>query len=250
MCGPRTETRVGEATGGGYGAPMAMANGDGDGIEAIVFDFDGLILDTELPHYLTVKEEFEAHGAELHLDQWLSIIGRADHPHWTEWLEDALGIPIEREAIQARRYAKYHELVLRNEVLPGVLDLLDQAEARRIPVAVASSSPADWVVPHLDRLGIVDRLLAVRTADDVERAKPWPDVFLAAVAALGADPERSVAFEDSHNGSKAAKAAGMFCVVVPNEMTRTQDFAHADLVVPSLADVRLTDLERAVIPVP
>jgi len=211
-------------------------------VQAIVFDFDGLILDTELPHYNTVKDEFEEHGVELRLDDWLRNIGRADHPHWTEWLEDALGAPIEREVVQARRYAKYHELVLRNEVLPGVLDLLDQADERGIPAAVASSSPTDWVVPHLERLGLRSRLQAVRTLDDVERAKPWPDVFLAAVTALGALPQHAVAFEDSHNGSKAAKAAGMWCVVAPNELTRIQDFSHADLVVDSLADVHLDDL--------
>jgi HAD superfamily hydrolase (TIGR01509 family) len=220
--------------------------GTRDGIQAIVFDFDGLILDTELPHYLTVKEEFEEHGVELPLDQWLGIIGRADHPHWTEWLEDALGVPIEREVIQARRYDKYHELVLRNAVLPGVLDLLDEADRRGIPAAVASSSPADWVVPHLERLGLATRLAAVLTIDDVERGKPWPDLFLAAAAALDARPEQSVAFEDSHNGSKAAKAAGLFCVVAPNELTRTQDFTHADLVVESLADVRLAHLDASV----
>jgi beta-phosphoglucomutase-like phosphatase (HAD superfamily) len=97
---------------------------------------------------------------------------------------------------------------------------------------------------HLDRLGLLDRFAAVRCRDHVERAKPHPDLFTAALAAVGATPERSVALEDSHHGCSAAKAAGMFCVVVPNEVTRIQTFDHADLVVETLADLSLEQLSR------
>jgi HAD superfamily hydrolase (TIGR01509 family) len=215
-------------------------------LDALVFDFDGLILDTEVPEYLTIRAEFEAHGVELPLDQWLEVIGRADNRSWLDWLEEAVGRPIEREVVRARRVAQHHELVMANEVLPGVAALLDEADARGVPAAVASSSSRSWVAGHLERLGLLDRFATVRTIDDVARGKPWPDLFLAAVEALGGDPRRSVAFEDSHNGSRAATAAGLYCVVAPNEMTRGQDFSHADLVVPSLTDVHLADLERRI----
>lgn len=213
---------------------------------AFVFDFDGLILDTETTEFTTVREEFEAHGVELSIERWQQTIGRADQPHWLDWLEDELGRPLEnRDEVRRRRREANFVLNSANPVLPGVTDLLDQAEAAGIPAAVASSSPTDWVEPHLDRLGLLDRFAAVRTVDHVERAKPWPDLFLAAVDALDADPASSVAFEDSHNGCTAAKAAGLFCVVAPNDITRGHDFTPADLVVDSLAEVDLPTIRDA-----
>jgi HAD superfamily hydrolase (TIGR01509 family) len=180
------------------------------------------------------------------LEDWQGIIGRADHVHWLDWLEQAVGAPIEREIVHARRISRHHEMVLRCEVLPGVVDLLDRADARGIPAAVASSSTRQWVVGHLERLGLLGRFVTIRTREDVERAKPWPDLFLAAADGLGVEPANAVAFEDSHNGARAAVDAGLFCVVAPNEMTRAQDFAHADLVVDSLAHVSLADLARRI----
>lgn len=213
-------------------------------IAALVFDFDGLIVDTELPEYLTIRAEFEAHGVELPLDDWLITLGRADTVHWLDQLEQLVDGPIQREVVHARRRAAHAALIARTEVLPGVVDLLDEAERRGLKVAVASGSPRWWVEGQLDRLGIRGRFDVLRTRDDVVRGKPWPDVYLDATAALGVDPTASVAFEDSHNGSLAATAAGLFCVVAPNELTRNQSFDHADLVVASLVDVDLDDLAR------
>ena len=215
-------------------------------IDALVFDFDGLILDTELPHYTTIKAEFEAHGVELPLDEWLDIIGRADHDHWLDWLERSLGLPVEREVVEARQVAVKTDMILRSEVLPGVEQLLDGADRLGVPVAVASSSHRPWVAGHLERLGILERFTALCTREDVERAKPWPDLFLAAVDALGAKPFGAVAFEDSHHGARAAIDAGLFCVVAPNPITRAQDHTHAHLVVDSLADVSWDDLAARV----
>jgi len=211
-------------------------------LRALVFDFDGLILDTELPQYLTVKAEFEAHGVDLPMDQWLDIIGRVDHDHWLDWLERVAPEPIEREVVHARRLAKHHELVWANEVLPGVIEVLDQADDLGVPAAVASSSHRPWVDGHLERLGLLPRFALTVTREDVERAKPWPDLYLAALGRLGVDPIGAVAIEDSHNGCRAAKDAGMVCVVVPNELTRQQDLAHADLVVASLLEVDLAEV--------
>lgn len=211
-------------------------------LRALVFDFDGLILDTELPQYLTVKAEFEAHGVDLPMEEWLDIIGRVDHDHWLDWLEREADGPVDREVVHARRLARHHELVWANDVLPGVVEVLDQADAMGIPAAVASSSHRPWVEGHLERLGLLPRFALTVTREDVERAKPWPDLYLAAMRQLGADATQTVALEDSHNGCRAAKAAGMVCVVAPNEMTRQQDLRHADLVVPSLLAVRLDEV--------
>ncbi len=139
-------------------------------------------------------------------------------------------------------------LIAEQEILPGVVSLLREAAVAGVPVGVASSSSEEWVAGHLERLGVLHHFEVVRCRDHVERAKPSPDLFLAALAALGADPQRSVALEDSHHGCSAAKAAGLACVVVPNDVTRGAEFAHADLVVESLDEVSLavlTGLVRA-----
>ena len=204
--------------------------------QALVFDFDGLILDTETPEYETVAAVFADHGVPLPLARWQDVVGRADHPHWLDWLEADLGSPVpDRQVVLERRRAAHHRRIADEVVLDGVVALLDEAVVRDVPVAVASSSPSSWVEPHLERLALRHRFTTVACRDHVDRAKPWPDLYLAAVAGLGVDPARCVAFEDSHHGARAAKAAGLACVVVPNRITTGQDFGHADLVLGSLA---------------
>ena len=209
--------------------------------DALIFDFDGLILDTETCTYETVAETFTEHGLTLEIAWWHSILGTADHPHWTEHLADRLGRPVDRAALTAEREARRLPII---ETLPpcdGVEALLDAADAAGVPAAVASSSAADWVVPHLERLGLAHRFHAVVTRDDVgddrARTKPAPDLFLIAAERTGADPARCVVLEDSPNGVAAARAAGMAVVAVPGPMTRPLDFGAAQLVAGSLADL-------------
>lgn len=223
---------------------VAAANIAAMAPSAVIFDFDGLILDTETPEYVSVSKVFAEHGVDLPLDEWVQIVGSTDHPHWLDWLADLTELRDEREAIRLRRLAHHHELISVEEIRPGVLDRLEEAEALGIPVAVASSSSLDWVQGHLERLGVVDRFVCLRCRDHVGagRTKPHPDLFAQAVDALGADPSRAVAFEDSPNGVRAAKAAGMYAVAVPNGITAGGDFSPADLVVPSLRHVALADL--------
>jgi HAD superfamily hydrolase (TIGR01509 family) len=215
-------------------------------LDALIFDFDGLILDTEWPEFSTVREEFASHGVSLDLADWQQIVGRADHPHWFDWLQSEVETPLERAVVIERRRARHHALIAEQVVRPGVVALLDEAVEAGVPVGVASSSSMEWVEGHLDRLGLLARFTVVRCRDHVERAKPHPDLFEDALDAIGADPSRSVALEDSFHGCSAAKSAGMRCVVVPNDVTRSQVFDHADLVVDSLTDVSLERLGNLV----
>jgi HAD superfamily hydrolase (TIGR01509 family) len=215
-------------------------------LDALIFDFDGLILDTEWPEYATVRDEFAAHGIDLPLEEWQQIVGRADHPHWFDWLQGEVDVELERNVIVERRRTRHHALIAEEVVRPGIVSLLDEAHDAGIPVGVASSSTVAWVEGHLDRLGVLDRFTVVRCRDHVEQAKPHPELFTAALAALDADPAHSVALEDSYHGCAAAKAAGMVCVVAPNDVTRTQSFDHADLVVDGLDDVSLSLLTKIV----
>jgi HAD superfamily hydrolase (TIGR01509 family) len=217
-------------------------------LQAVVFDFDGLILDTEWPEYQSISETFADHGHDFPLEGWVEIVGTASSPSWLDLLEERVGAPIEREAVRARRVERHHALIAEREVLPGVVARLEEARALGIPLAVASSSPHGWVEGHLTRLGLVDHFGSFHCYDGRVPGKPAPDLYLAAVAALDADPARSIAFEDSANGVTAAKAAGLYAVAVPNQVTAGLDFSHADLVVESLADVSLEDLARTMSP--
>ena len=209
---------------------------------ALIFDFDGLILDTEWPEFQSVSEEFERHGVSLPLAEWRTVVGTAEHIHWLDWLDREVGGVLDREVAIARRRERHHQLISEREVEAGVVELLEEADVAGIPLAVASSSPVDWVDGHLRRLGLRERFGALRCRGDVAVTKPAPDLYLAAVAAVGADPQRSVALEDSEHGCVAAKAAGMYCVAVPNDVTRGSSFEAADLVLDSLAELSVSDL--------
>ena len=213
---------------------------------ALLFDFDGLILDTETSTYETVCEIFAEHGEVVDLAWWHSILGNGGHAHWSEVLSQQLGRPVDREALTARYAARRMPLLHALPLRDGVVELLDAADTAGVPAAVASSSPCDWVDGHLVRLGVRDRFRAVTTRDDVggdgARTKPAPDLFLLAAESLGVEPAACVVLEDSPNGVAAGRAAGMTVVAVPGPMTAALDFSAADLVVASLLDVDLAQV--------
>jgi len=211
---------------------------------ALVFDFDGLIIDTEVVHHRTVDETFRAHGVELDYALWQSFIGRIDHPHWTVLLEEQLGRPVDRAALVDERQQRYRSEVEMLPILDGVLELIDEARAAAVPMAVASSSSADWVVPHLHRLELFDRFVAVCTGDEVAAGKPSPDVYLLAVERLGVPAADSIAIEDSPTGCRAARTAGIAVVAVPSTITIGLDFDVADVVVTSATELDLAVLGR------
>jgi HAD superfamily hydrolase (TIGR01509 family) len=217
---------------------------------ALVLDFDGLILDTESCTYDAVVDIFHDHGVDLERAEWQAILGTADHPHWTDMLTERLGRPVAREALIEQREAARLAVLVTLPPCAGVAELLDAAGDAGVVCAVASSSSAAWVVPHLERLGLRDRFAAVVTSDavghDRQRSKPEPDLFLAAAEAVGQPPRRCVALEDSPNGVLAARAAGMAVVAVPGPMTEGLDFSAADLVVGSLVGLDLSRLGELV----
>jgi HAD superfamily hydrolase (TIGR01509 family) len=211
-------------------------------IRAIVFDFDGLILDTEEPVYRSWVEVYEAHGETLPFERWVQIVGSTTtefHPQ--RHLEDRLGRPLSQEVLDGR-IGRRTEMVLAQQILPGILHYIDDATALGLKLGVASSSTRDWVTGHLERLGILARFDCVRCRDDVNHAKPAPDLYVAVLDCLGVSASEALAIEDSPNGVLAAKQAGMFCVAIPNSITATLDLSRADVLLPSLADVPLRDL--------
>lgn len=213
-------------------------------IQALIFDFDGLIIDTETPAFESWREIFTEHGHDLTLAMWEDALGRGAGAGFDalEHLAAAIGDTLDREATMARRTARKHELSIAQPLLPGVQSLLAEARELGLPCAVASSSGREWVEGWLRRHGIYDAFTCVRTADDVAATKPAPDLFLSAAACLAVSPGACLVFEDSANGIRAARAAGMRVVAVPGAITGQLELPPADLVLPALDALPLAEI--------
>lgn len=213
-------------------------------IRGLLFDFDGLLVDTETPSRLAYEELYREHGHELPLDKWATLVGTIgaefrpdDH------LEKLVGRPLDRAALRERRRTRELELCDVEDLRPGIEEYLDEAKQRGLATAIVSSSEQDWIARHLERLERVNGWDAIVAADgDATRAKPQPHLYLEALELLRLQPHEAIAFEDSLNGIRAAKAAGVFVVAVPNPITETFALDEADLVLASLEELPLDEL--------
>lgn len=219
-------------------------------IRALIFDFDGLIVDTETPEYEGWRITFREYGHDLPLSVWAKIIGTGRHEVGFDpvsYLADLTNAPLDRKAMEEAAERHRLEEIAKQPILPGVMDHLEAARQHGLKLGVASSSSREWVVGHLQRLGLLGYFDAVRTKTDVGgRVKPAPAVFLAVLDALGVAPDEAIVYEDSEPGVKAAKAAGIFTVAVPIPLTSASDLSGADLRLGSLADLSLADVLRLV----
>lgn len=211
--------------------------------DAIIFDFDGTILDTESSSLEAWGEIYGEFEQEFPVDLWLATIGTKDSFDGVSYLENLLERPLDRVSLHHRFRRRDEEIIQQRRPMPGVLDRLLEAKTMGLKRAIASSSPSRWLNYHLPRLGLLFEFDAVRTRTDVgDRAKPDPAVFLAACEAVNVDPARAIALEDSLHGVVAAKKAGMKAVAIPNVATRSLDFSPADLVVESLAHTTIAEM--------
>jgi HAD superfamily hydrolase (TIGR01509 family) len=207
----------------------------------LILDFDGTILDTEGTLFQAWVELWAEHGHELSLADYQVNLGTDNlFDPWAE-LEGRIGRSLD-PGLQERRIFRRDELQAGVEPRPGVLRWLSDADRLGVPVGIASSSPAEWVAGHLDRLGIRRFFSSVVCRTDQIPAKPAPTSYLLACEELGSDPSRSVAVEDSSHGVAAAVSAGLFTVAVPHRLTAGLDLSDADLVVGSLGDLTLPDV--------
>ena len=210
--------------------------------KALVFDFDGLILETEGPSLQSWAEIYQEHGFEVPMDKWHGYLGADRGFEPVDHLAALVGEGLDRVATQTRRDRRKTELIEALDVMEGVRDYIADARQLDMKLAVASSSSRAWVVGHLERLRIHAFWDAVVTRDDVTRTKPSPDLYRLAVERLGVHPSAAVALEDSPNGIAAAKDAGLRCVAVPNALTADLDLGRADVRLSSLAEVPLETL--------
>ncbi len=212
-------------------------------IHALIFDFDGLILDTESAVYRSWHELYQANGCDLSFADWAKIIGTNDlifDPF--DELEKQLGKPLDREHSALWLRQREAELIAKQPIMPGIQDYLAGAKRMRLKVGIATCSPYSRIMKYLKPLGLNGYFDAITTIDDVSRSKPDPEIYFKALEKLVVGSGQAVVFEDSPNGVLAAKNAGIFCVAVPNELTRMLAFDHADFKLNSLADMPLENL--------
>jgi putative hydrolase of the HAD superfamily len=212
--------------------------------QALIFDFDGLILDTESAIYEVWRNLYAEHGHPLSLQTWAQCIG-SDFSHSYDpktQLEQLTGKRFEWPAEETRLTQAVQKLLQHYPVLPGVQELLTAAKAAHLPCAVASSSPQSWVLPHLERLQLRSFFTHVITREQVTKVKPAPDLFLAAATQLGVTANQAIVLEDSLNGLRAATAAHMRCIIAAGPTTQHLDFSTAWRRVSSLAELTLADL--------
>ncbi len=213
-------------------------------INALIFDFDGLILDTETPEFDVWQEIYREFDQDLNVEMWGQIVGGHAasnfRPH--PYLQTLTGRDLTHLNLVARAseqaLARIHTL----PPLPGVLDMLNAAQQMGLRLAVASSSPHSWVDGHLARLGLLSFFEVIRCADDVARTKPQPDLYLAALDALKVRADQAIAFEDSPNGVCAAHSAGLFVVAIPNPVTAPLSFTGESLRLCAMTDLSLKEL--------
>ena len=211
-------------------------------IQAAVFDLDGLLVNTEELYQHVGSELLRRRGKTFGPDLLDAMMGRPPAVSLAIMIEWH-GLADTVETLAAETGAIFAGLLdERLEPMPGAVDLVDVLAGRGLPRAVATSSGPAFARDVLGRVGLLDRFAFVLTSADVVNGKPDPEIYLAAAARLGVDPAAMIVFEDSHNGCRAAVAAGAVVVAVPGGHSRRHDFSGARLVADSLADPRIAGL--------
>ncbi len=215
-------------------------------IQALIFDFDGLILDTELPEFQTWQEIHQEHGVYLPLSAWAAGIGTVGGFDPYAYLESLLGRPVEREKLRTKVNKRWLDLIALQEVLPGVKAYLMEAKRLGLKIGLASSSSHAWVEGYLNRHGLLDFFEGLKCSDDVKKVKPDPELYLAVLEGLNVRPAEAIALEDSPNGIRAARQAGLYCVAIPNALTRGLSLEIANFQLTSLEEIPLEQLLKKI----
>ncbi|NHN35376.1 HAD family hydrolase [Paenibacillus agricola] len=212
-------------------------------IKAVVFDFDGLIIDTETVWFECFNEVLATHGIEFPIDVFSRCIG-THGTELTDYITAKLGTLEKSQDAQALAAKLHKKKIVHVQARDGVRDYLEEAQRLGLRIGLASSSNRQWIESFLHNLELFQYFEVIKSSDDVAKVKPDPELYLQAVKALGIEPSEALAFEDSVNGSVAAKAAGMWCVIVPNPVTEHLLFENYDYRLRSMGDQSLTDVIR------
>ncbi len=213
-------------------------------LKGLIFDFDGLILDTETPIYHAWQRVYESYKVELPFNMWVSYIGTSEHYFEPiTYLRSQCGHQIMDHDVLDKYQSGFEELILEQKIMPGIIELIQSAENFGLKIAIASSSPISWVTRFTKSLGIHNYFDCFATRDEVKRTKPHPDLYLLALSKLGINAREAAAFEDSLHGMTAANSANIFSIAVPANLTKHQDFSAASLIIKSAAEIDLNQLK-------
>lgn len=216
-------------------------------LKGLIFDFDGLIIDTESPAFNGLKRIYSRYGLELKETTFGKIVGTQGHSEFHEYQSLADSLPVgtltsdEFERMyQKEKELEYEELV----VLPGVREMIGDAKKMGLSLAIASSSSSTWVNGFLARFGLLGYFDVIVTSEQVANVKPEPDLFLMAQQLLGLGKDEVVIFEDSFNGVIAANKAGIPVILIPNPVTKHLDITGEALRVNSMAELTIGSIEK------
>ena len=213
-------------------------------IRAVVFDLDGLMLNTEDVFDLAGKKLLARRGLRMTDEIHRAMLGRRPDEAF-QAMKDHSGITDEIQALKDETRELFSEFAKDHlAVMPGLREVLTLVDSRGLPRGVATSSPRDYMVTLLSRFGLLDGFSVTLTAEDVIHGKPNPEIYRKAAAQLNVSPSETLVLEDSETGTRAAAAAGTYAVSVPNQHTRHGDFAMASLQIESLNDPKLHQIIR------
>ncbi len=210
-------------------------------VRAVVFDFDGLLMDTESTSFLSWQYEWSQWGLTLQAADFFVNHGGDVTEDRYALLAEAVGPGFDRAVSQQRRVAYREKLNEELDLADGLREWLEEAASLGLRLAVASSSPLDWLATHLERAGVLDAFEVLAGGDEVGQHKPAPDVYELALGRLTLSCAAAVAVEDTAHGVAAAHAAGMRCIAIPNPFVALECVRHADLVLSSASQLGLAD---------
>ncbi len=211
-------------------------------MQALILDFDGLILDTETPEVQLWDEIFAEHDLVFPEAWWKDMVGRLTEPHEErphQILARLSSGRVSAEVAAAEHHRRFLTRIHEDDARPGIRSLIALVREAGLKLGLASSSKHEWVDGHLKRLGLFQEFDGILCSDDVPRAKPHPDLYLAAVQSLSVSPQLALALEDSPNGVAAARAAGLSVYAYPNPITIHLDLSAADQIVDNAMDAGL-----------
>ncbi|MBS4177881.1 HAD family hydrolase [Lederbergia citrea] len=208
-------------------------------IKAVIFDFDGTIVDTESAWFDIYRAVLKAeHQYDLSLKDFVKIVGTTDEALF-DFIDQSLDSPLDRKLFGEKVKEQFKEIKEQLVLREGFLEILESIKDSGVQLALASSSKRDWVVGFLDRYELTEYFPIIFTAEDVQEVKPNPELYIKTLEALGVDPDEAVAVEDSANGSLAAIRAGINCLIIPNDVTRSFEFHEKAQLIESYAEFDL-----------
>ena len=216
-------------------------------IKALIFDFDGTIIDTETAWFITFRDAYKSHGVELTLEQYSQCLGTSLHsfnPY--TYLRTHYNLPINLEEFKQSVQQQHTELMTKEQIRPGILALLKSAKSQGIKIGLASSSERAWIDKFTKLHGIEDYFDCYCTSDTVKKVKPDPELYLQALENLGVQANEAIAIEDSPNGARAAVTAGIPTVVIKNDITNQLPFSEGHHTIESLSNHDLDTLAELV----